>query len=627
MSNKPTQIAISDDLLLDLERKSLLRGKQELHLRPKSLEVLTALAQNAGRVVSKNELIERVWGNVAASDDSLAQCLIEIRKTIGDSDRTLIRTVPRQGYLLEPASQPAPAAQGLLTPLRTVGLLVIFVAAALGWWQLRPPSSDEVAASSAAVATPPSIAVLPFVDMSESQDQGYLGEGFAEEILNLLVRSNDLRVIARTSSFAFRDEDIATVRDALDVTHVLEGSVRRIDDRLRITTQLIDADSSVHLWSNTYDKTIGDVFEIQTDIAVSVANALEVALRLSGRSDVGDPYAHALVLQARALGHSLRPEAIPVARELLEKALAIDPDNVRALTELSRIVFVSPDPETGEFRTERVWQQAMAIGERALAIDPQDVVANTYEAFSLMYYDHDFTAAARLFERVSAIDSTNLDVARNLQSASLIFGTWSEGAAVSSYLLDRDPFCVTCAWMSYNIYLRNGDFVEAKEAIEHLLLIRPESATLHPFWLGQIWLAQNEPVEALETFEQLDIELRERSFGLAIAYHHLGQQEESNAAYSAFLDKMRTEGDIERRGSYRVALLAAAIEKHDEAFEWLQKARQVPSYQQGFQASYDDIFFRTLHDDARWNEHMEAVGLSERQRALIGFTPTLPPTI
>ncbi|MEM7501741.1 MAG: winged helix-turn-helix domain-containing protein [Pseudomonadota bacterium] len=628
MSNNPTQIAVSDDLVLDLERKSLLRGQQELHLRPKSLEVLTVLAQNAGRVVSKNELIGLVWGNVAASDDSLAQCLIEIRKAMGDSDRTLIRTVPRQGYLLEPAPRTKPIAQGLLTPRRAAGLLVLFVVAmTLGWWQLRSPTGDVVAESSPAVATPPSIAVLPFVDMSESQDQGYLGEGFAEEILNLLVRSNDLRVVARTSSFAFRDEDIATVRDALNVTHVLEGSVRRVDDRLRITTQLIDADSSVHLWSNTYDKTVGDVFEIQSDIADSVATALEVALSLTTVSIQGDPYAHALVLQARALGHSLRPEAIPVAKELLEKALAIDPDNVRALTELSRIVFVSPDPETGAFRTERVWQEAMAIRERALAIDPQDVVANTYEAFSLMYYHHDFTAAARLFERVSAIDSTNLDVARNLQSASLIFGTWSVGAAVSSYLRDRDPFCVTCAWMSYNIYLRNGNYVEAKEAIEHLLLIRPESAPLHPFWRGQILLARNEPAEALEAFEQLDVELRERSFGLAIAYYLLGRREESTAAYSAFLDKILSEGHLEHRESYLVALLAAAIDRHDDAFEWLQKTRQAPPYQQGFQASYGDIFFRNLYDDPRWSDHLEAVGLSERQRALIDFSPTLPPTI
>ncbi len=628
MSNESAQVTICEDLSLDLERKSLFRGAEEIHLRPKSLEVLTVLAENAGRVVSKNELIERVWGNVAASDDSLAQCLIEIRRAVGDSERTLIRTVPRQGYLLETAPSVEQTERGFLTPLRITGLLVaLVVVTGASWWRLQPPSNSAVEASSPAVPAAPSIAVLPFVDMSESQDQAFLGEGIAEEILNLLVRSDGLRVIARTSSFALRDEDIAAIRNAFNVTHVLEGSVRRVNDQLRITTQLIDAESSVHLWSNTYDKTIGDIFDIQSDIAVSVAAALEVALNLTAGSSGVDPYAHALVLQARALGHSRQAEALPVARDLLEKALRIDPNNVRALTELSRIMFLLPDPETGGEWTERTWRDSIALRERAQAIAPDDVVANAYEAFEMLYHQHDFEGAARLFERVSSADPQDLDVLRNLQSATLVFGNWHDGAVISDYLRDRDPFCVTCSWMSYNIHLRLGEFAKARRALDQLLLIQPEVAQYHPRMLGEILLAEGRDAEALAIFERLQERAHGRLFGTAIGYFRLGRVAESDNAYRDFIAAVPRDVPSERGGPYQIALLAAGLEKPDEAFAWLEQARQVPPRRQAFQASYGDLHFRNLHDDPRWNEHMEKVGLSERQRALINFKPTLPPRI
>ena len=628
MSNDATEIPIFGGARLDLERKSLFRGNDEIHLRPKSYEVLKVLAENAGRVVSKHELIDQVWGNGATSDDSLAQCMIDVRKALADHKRSIVRTVPRRGYVLEQdrslesarGAQPRPG-------LRSAGVAaVILLASTLGYWSWQSSIDPDVPSDS-----PPSIAVLPFADMSETQDQQYLGEGFAEEILNLLAQSPELRVIARTSSFSFRDAaiDITTIGERLNVTHVLEGSVRRTGDSLRITTQLIDASTDAHVWSDSYDKTVGDIFEIQSDIADSVAAALRVALNVQLNSTANDPYAHTLVIQARGLLHSRNSEMLPVAKELLNRALALDPDNVAAITQLGRATFYTPDPLTGEQRTERMWIESGKYGRKALSIDPDDITANAYAAFRKMYFEHDFLGAARQFEHVSEAEPGNLELLRQLQSASLVFKNLEDGARASEILLDRDPHCLPCSWLSFYIHLRLGEYAKAQAAADQFLFINPENTGAYHYAVGTIRLADGDPGAALDAFDRIrstPLSLFGKTlplFGRVVALHRL-QRPEFETALADFLAAESTSSPFYNH-PYAAAMLMAALGDNDQAFSWLERSRDIPIW--GFELSYGDIFFNDLHNDPRWEEHMEIVGLSDRQRALIAFRPTLPPPI
>ena len=223
-----------DVYTLDLMRCALLRGGETIGLRPKAFDVLRYLVEHAGRLVSKEELVGAVWRGISVTDDSVVQCVKDIREALSDDNHRIIQTVPRRGYLF------------------------------------------------AARVGPSSIAVLPFADLSgDSENSEYLGDGLAEELINTLTQIPGLKVTSRSSSFRFRGkaQDIRSIGKALNVTTILEGSVRRAGDQLRITAQLVSVDDGYHLWSETYDRRLGDVLAIQEDIARAIADRLQVRPR------------------------------------------------------------------------------------------------------------------------------------------------------------------------------------------------------------------------------------------------------------------------------------------------------------------------------------------------------------
>jgi TolB-like protein/DNA-binding winged helix-turn-helix (wHTH) protein len=252
-------------------------GRQQLD--PKVMGVLRVLAEQPHQVVSREVLLSRLWPNVVVSDDALTRCLSELRRQLrlaGGSERyrSMIETLPKRGYRLnadisvragEAAAAPRPTTKRRWWPYALAALAVLG-AVLLAWWPATP--------------RPASVAVIPFTDMSPGQDQGWFADGIAEEILNHLSQSKDLRVIGRTSSFALRDDglDVREIARRLDVTHVLEGSVRKSGEELRVTAQLISGADGSHVWSHTFEKQEGELFAIQDEIATGVATALDAAL-------------------------------------------------------------------------------------------------------------------------------------------------------------------------------------------------------------------------------------------------------------------------------------------------------------------------------------------------------------
>jgi len=264
---------------VDTATRELRRAGELIDVEPRTYELLAYLIENGGRAVGKDELQDEVWGTIV-SDSAVARGVMKLRKALDDRNESIVKTVPRFGYRfvarLEmppaagPQSSPATTAGPARIPWISTGALAALLLLAVVIWFGRSP--DPVAAKS--------IAVLPFDDMSEAQDQQWFADGLAEEILNSLARTPDLSVTGRTSSFAFRDsaESIPAIAGALGVAHILEGSVRRDGDQIRVTAQLVRASDGMHLWSENFDYFAENVIEAQESIAIDIANALETAM-------------------------------------------------------------------------------------------------------------------------------------------------------------------------------------------------------------------------------------------------------------------------------------------------------------------------------------------------------------
>jgi adenylate cyclase len=292
-----------------LKRGCLRVGDAEIELRRKAFEVLRHLAENAGRLVSKDELFETVWSNVNVSDDSLIQCIREVREKLGDSEHTLIKNVPRRGYLL--AAEPSR----------------IYGKEHEGHEALDPVSMDR-----------PSIAVLPFVNMSADPDQEFFSDGITEDITTALCKLKGFFVIARNTMFTYkgRASDIRAIGHDLKVRYVLEGSVRRARHRLRITAQLVEANSGNHIWAESYDCAVEEIFSIQDQITTSIVGRIgpellaaeyeRVSRRLPQNLDAWE-------CVIKALFHSSQQsdEGTQLALSLLGQALKKDPNYAQAL--------------------------------------------------------------------------------------------------------------------------------------------------------------------------------------------------------------------------------------------------------------------------------------------------------
>jgi TolB-like protein len=228
-----------DEFTLDLDRGALIKAGADVKLRPKSFEMLSYLVERQGLLVTKDELLSAIWGHTVVTEGAITQCMKDIRLALRDKSQRKILTIPRRGFIFE---LPVTENNGPVT-----------------------------------VTEAPSIAVLQFKDMSPERDQAYFAYGISEEILNLLAHVPGLRVIARTSSFSFKGQnvDIATISERLNVTHVLEGSVRKSSNRIRITAQLVNAKNSEHLWSEIYDRDFRSTFALQDEISVAIVRAIE----------------------------------------------------------------------------------------------------------------------------------------------------------------------------------------------------------------------------------------------------------------------------------------------------------------------------------------------------------------
>jgi TolB-like protein/class 3 adenylate cyclase/Flp pilus assembly protein TadD len=435
-----------------------------------------------------------------------------------------------------------------------------------GWW-FWPGRSDAPEHSPSASASP-SIAVLPFVDMSQDKDQAYFSDGLSEELLNLLARVPQLKVIARTSSFSFRgkEADVATIAHALNVSNVLEGSVRKSADRIRITAQLIRASDSSHIWSQAYERKLTDIFSIQDEIANAVVEALKIKLLPEQRASsanhyVPNPAAYDQYLLGRQLMIREQSEALSKALEALHKAVEIDPNYAAAYSNIGMVESFLTEYSNDPAQRAAAQVRAINAAEKAIALDPLLGEGYATRGFLRYFLKWDWAGADADLRRAIELDANDAKTPLKyclLQSA---MGDLDNALRSARRATELDPM-FSPPWAELaRIQGATGDYAAARRSIEHAISITPENVRNKSF-LAVLSILEGDPAKAREYYLQERDELTRLS-GLAVAELALGNTMASQRAYEAFV--ARAPGNV-----YFAAIMHTLRGENDAAFAKLE---------------------------------------------------------
>ena len=463
-----------------------------------------------------------------------------------------------------------------------------------------------------------SIVVLPFVNISSDPEQEYLGDGLAEELLNLLARVEGLRVISRTSAFSFKGEEItaAEIARRLNVSYVLEGSVRKSGNALRITAQLIDARADAHVWSETYDHSNEDIFDIQDAVAAELVGRLKTELSLDPpKAERHDPVAYALYLRAD------EAETEEAKRALLEKALDIEPDFIDAMADLafshgysSREAGYAEDFEAAKWHEER----SRSLVDKVLAQDPWHPATNATLAWEA-FRKPDLAQAAMYAER--ALESEPTHFGALTTAGEVLTRLWRAEQAIPilRYASERDPVNSYHFQNLASAYLDAGQYASAEAALRVYQVLEPDDDGWPRWQLGFALLLQGKASEALQHFDENYVDDHPLRFhGKTLALHDLGRADDAAAELARLLEVDPNLPAI----NWVIGTAYAWLGAKDEAFGYLERQREEALM--AFTSMSDSPLYANLQDDPRWLPFLVSVNLDPDFLASIEFNPRLP---
>ena len=427
-------------------------------------------------------------------------------------------------------------------------------------------------AAESARAPAPSIAALPLANLSRDPDQEYFADGLAEELLNLLAKVPGLHVAGRTSSFAFKgkNEDLRTIGQKLNVATVLEGTVQKAGDRIRISMQLIDAANGYHLWSESYDRKLTDVFAVQDEIAQAVVAALRLKL-LPGQAPTSkehrtdNPEVYMQYLLGRQFFNRSTLDGYRRAAQAYEKAITLEPGFAPAWAGLAHATFwIADSGETVQAVLEGQ-RRALTAAEKAIALAPD--LAEAYVARGAMRAATrwDWQGAKADFERALSLSPENADAQRDYSLYVLrTLGRLEEGIAAARKAAELDPLNGR-SWSALgSVLVCAGKLTEARKALNRSLEVNPEQA-FAPGWLDIVLLLEGQAQEALAASQRSTSEVF-RLQGAALAQNALGRAKESKEALDALISRYG------HSGAYQIATVYAWRGEKERALDWLDRA-------------------------------------------------------
>lgn len=623
---------------LDPAERLILRDGEPLPLTPKVFDTLLCLVRNRGRLLTKDQLLKEIWPDTFVEEVNLAVNISTLRKAFGEGpqDGRYIATIPGSGYRFvadvreipnrpsedanskagihstevprensslpereakQPGHPQTTSANGFTPAKRrnwrfaiAAAIVLLLIVAITGYFSFARKKTNSP------VVGAPSIAVLPFADLSPGKDQEYFSDGLADELICDLAKVPGMRVIARSSSFQFKgkNEDPRVIGEKLGVADVLEGSVQRDGDRIRVMAELIKTDDGFQLWSESYDRQISDIFTIQDEIARATTAALKVKLfnssaALPARPRGTNAEAYQAYLQAQYFFQRNADEGNEKkALSYVEQAVKLDPNYAPAWA-LRSLILASLAIGTSS-ESEQLFRDARQAANRAIALDPDLAAGYVQIGWVQVFNDWDWEGARISLEKAAQLQPGSFPVLRYMSYLYQIRGQLDEAIAVQKEAIATDPLRArSYLFFGYQLYCA-GRYQEADAAVRNALELNAQLPTAHTDQ-GQILLAEGRPQEALAQIEQEPSE-DSKLFGEVLAYYSLGHFDKSDAALKRLI-AMR-----QKEWAFQIAQLYAYRGESDKAFEWLERAYQ--QHDNGLTMLKTDPKLKTLRQDPRY---------------------------
>jgi TolB-like protein/DNA-binding winged helix-turn-helix (wHTH) protein len=627
---------------LDTVNHLLSRDGDRVPLSPKGFDVLAYLVEHGGQVMTQDEILEALWPETFVNPEVLRKYIQEIRKALKDrpDNPEFIETLPKRGYRFiaavtdESAAEPPelatadsieelatkeqatePTIEAKATPLAVespsdsrapwklaiVLVLVVAAAAVIGAY-FRPVRRG----ANAPLLNNRSVAVLPFADMSPAKDQEYFSDGLAEQLINDLAKVSGVKVIGRSSSFQFRgkDVDLRDVGRKLGVSNILEGSVRREDNHVRITAELIKADDGFQLWSQTYDRELKDIFAVQDEIALATTEALQLKLLGGNGQPVSsnglstNPEAYQAYLQANYfIGRGRSKEDLDKALACANTAIKFDEKYapawaVRASVQNEMAAVELTDVTEG-------YRRARDDAERAIALDPTSASAYLALATDQIQHDWDWDAANTWLTKAAELEPGSAEILSVRANLSWVSGNLDQAINLREQAVALDPLRADSFLdLGYLLYMA-GRYDKAQAEVRKALDLNPQAPFAH-FTLGLILVFEEKSKDALAEIEKEPSEWAKLT-SQVLVYHALGREHDSDAGLVDLIAKHHADS------AFQIAQGYAFRGESDKSFEWLERA-----YQQrdpGLTTIKTDPLLKHLHQDPRYAELLKKMRL------------------
>jgi TolB-like protein/DNA-binding winged helix-turn-helix (wHTH) protein len=614
--------------VLDPGRRTLCHADSPVSLTPKAFDVLTFLVQNPNRLVTKEELLQAVWGDTFVEEGNLKQYISHLRKAVGDNseDPRLIVTIARKGYQFTanvsvaeaadtrrqapvqvpttessradtqpvldlPANAIFSKAAWLRSKAAIVGASAVLLAVVgfASWRHFRtsgPAKSHKIM-----------FAVLPFENLTGDPNKEYLADGLTEETISQLgqLDPDQLGVIARTSVMGYKHskERLEQIGRDLSVQYVLENSLRQSGDHIRVTVQLIKVKDQSHLWSHDYDYRPQDILALQDQVANAVVREIRVRLTSRQQEDLArsrpvNPEAFDAYLQGYYFFQGSTDKDADMAAKYFERATQLDPSYALAWAYLSRAR--NWQANEGLIPMEEGRRLSREAVERALSLNPNLAEAQAQMGRIKQQIDFDWSGADASYQRAVQLEPGNPEVVRSAAFSGAMLGRFDEALQLARRAVDFDPLNADSWEELGEIEFLAGQLDEATAKSKKALELKPD-VWPGPIQLSQIYLLQGRPKDALPEIERVRSE-PSRAFLYAIAYHALGREKESEVALRELIEKYHTSM------ACQIAQVYAFRNQSEEAFGWLDRA-----YAQrdgGLIGTKVDPLLKSLHNDPRY---------------------------
>jgi TolB-like protein/DNA-binding winged helix-turn-helix (wHTH) protein len=557
---------------IDLGQRLLLRGGDAVPLTPKAFDTLAVLVARPGKIVDKAELLKLVWPDTFVEENNLTQNISVLRKVFGEGD--YIETIPRRGYRflmrVEDASspetaladpEPARAPPRRFQPVWIWTALSVVAAAVLGYYLSR-----EIRGAGNAGRVD-SLVVLPFVNLTGLPEHEYFSDGLTEELTNALAHLQGVRVVARTTAFQFKGKarDIRSIAEQLHVSAVLEGSVRRQDNKLRVTVQLNDARSGYHIWSQVYDREEGDIWKLQEDISNQVARTIRPdshsILAATGSRDLE---AYNLCLLGRF--HRSKPDASSKKRAVsfFQQAIQKDPRYAAAYAGLAESYITQAwDSLIPPLEALTLAQKA---ADQALTLDDNLAEAHTSQAIVHLQLDWNWKAAEQHFQRAIALNDNNAEAHHWFSHYYIAMGEFSKSLAQSQRALELDPLDVRISGHLCWHYLQARDYPNAIKAGLQTLELDPHSRLAFTFlaWVYEDAAQWDNAIDAWQ-----------RGSDIHPDAHILQEALRADGPRGYWRARLAFVSKQAKAANYWAAVLHARLGESDKAVERLERAFQM----------------------------------------------------